>query len=207
MPGWQQLYRELPASSHFEIISVACEHGGGENARPYVEAAKTTFPTAIDDSGITAVAFGFKVVPNGLLVDADGIIRYAKYGGFSIDHPEDVAAVTRFAAGGDPGASPPSEAPYELSGLERELVATHLRLGRVLDSLGRVDEAVGEWQAALRIDPRNFVVRKQIWAARHPEKFHPAIDFAWQEVQLAREREAELAAGICGPDGCPLPRR
>jgi hypothetical protein len=201
------LYQDFPASSRIEVISVASEHGGAENARPYVEAAKTTFPTAIDDSGVTAVAFGFKVVPNGLLVDEAGIIRYAKYGGFSIDHPEDVAAVTRFAAGGDPGASPPSDTPYELGGLERELVATHLRLARVLDSLGRVDEAVAEWQAALRIDPRNFVVRKQIWAARHPEKFHPTIDFAWQTVQLAQEREAELAAGICGPDGCPLPRR
>jgi hypothetical protein len=207
LPGWQHFFQNIPAEANFKLISVACEHGGGENARPYVEAAKTTFPTAIDDSGITAVAFGFKVVPNGLLVDANGIIRYAKYGGFEINHPEDVAAVTRFAAGGDPGPSPASDVPYELSGLELELVATHLRLARVFDSLGRVDEAVGEWQAALRIDPRNFVVRKQIWAARHPEKFHPAIDFAWQAVQLAREREAELAAGICGPDGCPLPRR
>lgn len=207
MPGWQRLYQDVPDGSHFEIISVACEHGAAENARPYIEAAKTTFPTAIDDSGVTAVTFGFKVVPNGLLVDADGIIRYAKYGGFSIDHPEDVAAVKRFAAGAEPGPSPVSDAPYELSELERELVATHLRLAHVFASLGRVDEAVGEWQAALRIDPGNFVVRKQIWAARHPEKFHPAIDFAWQAVQLAREREAELAAGICGPDGCPLPRR
>jgi hypothetical protein len=43
--------------------------------------------------------------------------------------------------------------------------------------------------------------------ATYPEKFHPTIDFAWQQWQLGREREAELARGICGPDGCPLPRR
>jgi hypothetical protein len=144
-------------------------------------------------------------VPNGLLVDADGIIRYAKFGGFAIDNPDDVAAVMSFAAGEDPGPSPASNLPYELSELEQELVGTHLRLARVFDSLGRINDAVGEWQAALRIDPRNFVVRKQVWAALHPEKFHPTIDHAWQAVQLAREREAEQAAGICGPDGCPLP--
>jgi hypothetical protein len=207
LPGWQHFFETIPTEANFTLISVACEHGGGENARPYVEAAKATFPTVIDDSGVTAVTFGFKVVPNGLLVDEAGIIRYAKYGGFEISHPEDVAAVSRFIAGADPGPSPASNVPYELSGLELEFVATHLRLARVFDSLGRVDEAVAEWQAALRIDPRNFVVRKQIWAARHPEKFHPAIDFAWQTVQLAQEREAELAEGICGPDGCPLPRR
>jgi len=43
--------------------------------------------------------------------------------------------------------------------------------------------------------------------AAYPERFHPTIAFAWQQGQLAREREAEITAGICGPDGCPLPRR
>ena len=41
--------------------------------------------------------------------------------------------------------------------------------------------------------------------AQHPEKFHPTIDWDWQRTQLKQEREAEIAAGICGPDGCPVP--
>jgi hypothetical protein len=57
----------------------------------------------------------------------------------------------------------------------------------------------------LRLDPENFLIRKQIWAVEYPEKFHPTIDFVWQETQLRAEREAEIAAGICGPDGCPVP--
>jgi len=44
-----------------------------------------------------------------------------------------------------------------------------------------------------------------IWAAEHPERFHPTIDAGWQAEQMARERAEEVAAGICGPDGCPLP--
>jgi hypothetical protein len=42
--------------------------------------------------------------------------------------------------------------------------------------------------------------------AEHPEKFHPTIDVDWQRGQLTRERADEIAQGICGPDGCPLPR-
>ncbi len=171
-----------------------------------MEQATTTFPTLVDEQGITSTLFGFKVVPNGLLVDEEGIIRYARFGGFSIDSAEDVAAVERFLEGGEPGESPEGEGGYTLEPLERELVATKLRLGRLLDSLGRRDEAVTEWRAALSLDPQNFVIRKQIWAAQHPERFHPVIDWQWQKEQLEQERRQEIAAGICGPDGCPLPR-
>lgn len=190
----------------FELVSIAMEHNGGERARPYVEAADATFPTLVDEEGVTSVVFGFKVVPNGVLVDPEGVIRYAKFGGFSVDKPEDVAAVERFLDGADPGPGPTIPVPYALGPLESDLVATKLRLGRLLDSLGRCDEAMAEWRAASRLDPENLVIRKQIWAARHPERFQPTIDWAWQKEQLARERADEIAAGICGPDGCPIPR-
>lgn len=182
------------------------EHTGAESARPFVEQAGATFVTAADEYGITSRELGFKAVPNGVLVDENGVIRWAKYGGFSIDKPEDVAVVERFVRGEDPGESPEPNQPYTLGSIEKDLVDTKLRLGRLLDELGRRDEAIQEWTDALHLDPENLVIRKQIWMARYPEKFHPTIDFDWQKEQLAREREEEIAAGICGPDGCPLPR-
>lgn len=181
------------------------EHTGADAARPFVDRARTTYPTVADEQGITSSRLGFKAVPNGVLVDTDGTIRWAKYGGFSIDKPEDVAVVERFTRGEDPGPSPSAASPYSLGPVERELVETRLRLGRVLDSTGQRDEAVREWQAALRLDPENLVIRKQIWAARYPEKFHPTIDWDWQREQLKQERDEEIASGICGPDGCPIP--
>jgi hypothetical protein len=84
-------------------------------------------------------------------------------------------------------------------------VATKLHLGRVLLDAGRSAEAVAAWREALRLDPQNFTIRKQVWVADHPEKFFPTIDFAWQQEQLAAEREREIAEGMCGPDGCPIP--
>ena len=204
MPGWQHFYQQH-ASADFELISVAMEQTGAEAARPFVDVAGATFPTVIDEHGEMSTRLGFKAVPNGVLIDAEGTIRWAKYGGFSIDKPDDVAVVERFLRGEDPGPSPLSEAAYTLGALERELVDTKLRLGRLLDSNGRRDAALREWQDALRLDPENLVIRKQIWVARYPEKFHPVIDWEWQRAQLKQEREAEIAAGICGPDGCPVP--
>ncbi len=191
----------------FEVVSIAMEHTGAERARPFVAAAGATYPTLIDETGATATAFGFKAVPNGVLIDTDGVVRYAKYGGFSVERAADRAVVERFATGEGSIESPAATTPYELGATERELVATTLRLGRLLDSLGRREEAVAEWRGALRHDPENLVIRKQIWSALHPEKFHPTIDGDWQREQLARERAEEIASGVCGPDGCPLPAR
>ncbi len=201
---WQHFY-ETHLDRNFEFVSVALEHAGSEAASAFVERAHATFPTVLDQHGATAQAFGFKAVPNGVLVDATGIIRWTKFGGFSVDKPDDVATVERFLTGEEIEAPLARESAYELGENERELVATKLRLGHLLHAHGKTPEAVQEWTDALRHDPENLVIRKQIWAAVHPEKFYPVINWEWQRGQLAREREAEIAAGICGPDGCPLP--
>jgi tetratricopeptide (TPR) repeat protein len=204
LPGWQQ-FADAHRDDAFEVIAIAIEHQGAEAARPFVEAAGATFPVLVDNQGILSARFGFKVVPNGLLIDEDGVVRYAKYGGFDIAHAEDVAAVERFIAGDDPGSSPEPEVPYTLDTRDRDLVETKMKLGRALDELGRRDEAIAAWREALRLDPKNLTIRKQIWAVEYPEKFHPAIDWDWQRAQLSAETAREIAAGQCGPDGCPVP--
>lgn len=166
--------------------------------------AGTTFPTAYDGHGVLSRLLDFKAVPNGLLVDARGVLRWAKFGGFSIDNPADVATVERFFAGEDPGPSPVATEPYALAPVERELIQTKLRLGELLMQTGQRAEALATWRDALRLDPANFTIRKQIWAAEHPAKFFPDIDFDWQQEQLAAERSREIADGVCGPDGCPF---
>jgi tetratricopeptide (TPR) repeat protein len=204
LPGWQR-FAQHHRSASFDLVSIAVEHAGATAARDYVEAAGLEFPTLIDDHGALARHFAFKVVPNGLLIDSAGIVRYAKFGGFSIDNPDDVAVVEQFATGSEPGPSPDASPAYALGPLEHELIETKLRLGRLLAEADRRDEAIAAWRDALRLDPANFLIRKQIWVAEYPEKFFPTIDFAWQQEQLQAERAREIAEGECGPDGCPLP--
>jgi tetratricopeptide (TPR) repeat protein len=160
----------------------------------------------VDSENRLAQLYDYKLVPNGIFLDASGVVRYRKFGGFSVDHDTDVDAIQRLLDG-EAGEIPVEAlaAPYQLAATERELVETRLRLGAELFRRGERDEAVAEWQRALWLDPENLTIRKQIWMARYPEKFHPTIDFAWQQEQLKREREEEIAAGLCGPDGCPIP--
>lgn len=203
---WQQIYSEV-GGPDFELVSIAIDPGGADDVRPFVEAAGATFPTLVDSAGRTSAALGFKVVPNGILVDGDGTIRYRRDGGFSNENQPDRAAVLRFAHGLDPGPSPDAKAPpYVLTSVEGELVQTKMELGRLLHSVGRRDEALVPWREALNLDPQNLTIRKAIWAIRFPDRFHPTIDWDWQREQLALERAEEVAAGICGPDGCPIPR-
>ena len=202
---WQQVYSEIAAPG-FEFLAIALDPAGPDAPRPFVEAAGATFPALVDDTGRSSEAFGFKVVPNGVLVERDGTIAYRKEGGFSNANAADLEAVRRFARGDDPGPSPATgAAPYELGRLEHELVATRMAYAQTLASVGRTEAAVEQWQAALRLDPLNLTIRKVIWAVRFPERFHPVIDWAWQKRQLARERKEEISAGNCGPDGCPIP--
>lgn len=165
-----------------------------------------TFPVLVDEEGVSSARFGFKAVPNGVLIDTDGTIRWAKYGGFSIDTPDDVDTVLRFFAGEDVEPYDAPAAAYELDAAQSGEVERLVRHGHGLVDDGKPAAAVMAWQRALAMDPENLIIRKQIWAAEHPERFHPTIDWEWQKAQLEQEREREIAEGICGPDGCPLPQ-
>lgn len=186
-------------------MAVALEHNGGELARPFVEKAHATFPVLVDEEGLTSSRLGFKAVPNGVLVDEAGMIRWEKYGGFSVENDEDVEVVRRFFAGEEIEPRIQPDAAYVLSDETAREIDTLVQQGHELIANGQTAEAVDHWRRALHQDPENLVIRKQIWAAEQPEKFHPTIDWDWQKVQLKQEREEEIAQGVCGPDGCPLP--
>ncbi len=189
-------------------MAVALETQGAEAAIPWVERAGATYPAVVDRANVLSGALDFKAVPNGVFLDESGTIRYGKYGGFSIERPEDRETIRKLIHGEiEQQAGESHYAPYTLTPTERELVETRVRLGSEFLSRGDTEGALAEWRQALDMDPENLVIRKQIWVVSHPERFHPTIDWDWQKEQLRREREAEVARGVCGPDGCPLPPR
>lgn len=180
---------------------------GPEAARPWTERAGATYPTVVDRDNTLAAIYDYKLIPNGIFLDETGVIRYRKFGGFNVENAADAAAIQRLIDGEITEiALDAKDAPYHLSEDEQALVDARMRRGAALFAHEARSEAVAEWTQALHRDPENLTIRKQIWMAMYPEKFHPTIDFDWQKGQLAQEREAEIAQGICGPDGCPLPR-
>ena len=66
------------------------EHGV---VRRFTEAAGVTFPVAVDRAQGLWELYGFDVVPNGYFVDENGILRYAKVGGFEVRSAEDAKAI------------------------------------------------------------------------------------------------------------------
>ena len=68
-------------------------------------------------------------------------------------------------------------------------------------------DALAAWARAVEKDPKNFVIRKQIWRALYPERFGETLDLAWQKEQIARENaEGFAAANPDLPADAGLPR-
>ncbi|WP_408006326.1 hypothetical protein ACJROX_16605 [Pseudalkalibacillus sp. A8] len=86
--------------------------------------------------------------------------------------------------------------------MEIELAKTKFKLGMEYLNSDKQDEALKELDDAIRLDPDNFLIRKQRWYIRYPEKFKEPIDIEWQQAQLKKEREEEAD---CGPEGCEIP--
>lgn len=164
------------------IVGVAMDAQGPDKPRPYVEKAGVTFPMLIDEQNMLGELFGFRAIPNGLLVEADGTVVHRKFGGFEIRDPDRRRMVNEWIASGSLAAEE-SSASNALEGESMKLFHEGLERLRA----GEVDAARGLWRQAVDIDPKNYVVRKQLWAVENPERFYDgAVDFDWQREQMAQ---------------------
>ncbi len=68
-------------------------------------------------------------------------------------------------------------------------------LGSCRLTLGYKADALEAFNRALRLEPSNYLIRKQRWVIQYPERFHPTIDWAWQREQMARELEQQKQGG------------
>lgn len=180
---------------------------GPDAARPYAE--QHSFLTVVDTENLLGTHFGFTIVPNGIFVDENGKIRLLKQG-FHVNNPEHTDAIHKLIHR-EVETIVLEDVYYEpsnpVAALQKQLASTKLRLALMYQGQGKTEQALEELDAALLLDPENFLIRKQRWFIRHPEKFSPEIDIEWQKVQLQAEREAEaLQTGTaCGPEGCVIP--
>ncbi len=204
MPGWQEFY-EKHKHEDFDILSVSVDIQGAEVAKPYAQ--DLPFTTVVDTENKLANLFGFKIVPNGIFVDKEGIIRLIKQG-FQVSQANHVEALEKLVTGVVDKVEL-DDTYYEPKhiALEAQLAQTKFKLGMEYSKNGKKEEALKELDEALLLDPDNFLIRKQRWYIRHPEKFSPTIDIEWQQEQLTKEKEEESKRqGLdCGPEGCIIP--
>ena len=171
-----------------EILSVAIDAQGAEMARPFVESAGATFPTVVDRNNLLSRNYGFKAIPNALFIDEGGNIRYLKYSGFDIIKSEFKRAAEAWVA---TGQAPTSASPQKANGSDSE--NSHDEAVRLFDrgmklyGRGQVEEALSLWRQGVALEPDNYVIRKQIWAVEHPDRFYAGdVDYDWQKEQLSK---------------------
>lgn len=181
VPVWQQFHQQHAAQG-IEVLSVAMDAQGADRPRPYAEQAGATFTTVVDESNLLGELYGFRAVPNGFLIDEEGIVRHKKLGGFDIRRAETAPVLEQWVAGFDLSDS---EAPGEV-----DLGAGHsdsnamFREGLEHYRQGRVEDAMTLWRQGLALDPGNYIIRKQIWAVEDPDRFYSGdVDYRWQREQ------------------------
>lgn len=174
---------------------------GPEVVKPYIEGI--SYSTVVDKENKLANHFGFNIVPNGIFLDESGTIRLIKQG-FHVTNEEHLSALEGLISGKVETAvlDDVYYDPKGTSSLERELAKTKFTLGLEYLKQGKKEEALAQLDEALQYTPDNFLIRKQRWYIRYPEKFSPTIDIDWQQEQLKREK---LAEADCPPEGCKIP--
>ena len=168
-----------------EVLSIAVDAQGAEKARPFVEKAGATFTTLVDERNLLGRTYGFKAIPNGYLIDESGVVRYKRLGGFDVRRADTAQVVERWCTA---QALDESAAQSAEPGDDIDRVHTLFQRGQELYRQGSVAEALERWREAAALEPANWIVRKQLWAVEHPERFYDGpVDFDWQKQQIARE--------------------
>ena len=66
--------------------------------------------------------------------------------------------------------------------------AALFRRGVLYLELNLIEDALESFREALESDPKNWLIRKQIWALEHPDKFYEGqVDYRWQRAQMKKE--------------------
>ena len=157
---------------------------GADAARPYAEPTLETFPTVIDAENLLGDTFGFKAIPNGVMISADGRLEGSIAGGFEIRQDKTRELVEGWLDADD-AAIPEDESDHEWSA---EALTLFREAGAAVRQ-GERDRAIKLLKQAFPLEPDNLIIRKQLWAIEHPEKFYEGdVDYGWQREQLEAGR-------------------
>lgn len=193
MPGWQQFY-EKHLDEGFEIVSVAVDVQGAEKVKPWVDKAEASFTTLVDRQAVLGARFSLNYVPFSILIDEQGrIVREPRL--INVANDAHRAQIASWIETGKIARTVPKKPQRSPASAFADAEA-ELRFGRAALYLhrGQTREAVADLKRALDRDPDNWLIRKQIWAIVHPDRFYVgSVDFQWQREQLARERPVDDA--------------
>ena len=165
LAGWQQLQDEL-ADSGLRLFSVALDHDP-EDARPWIEAGRPSYPVAVDTAHVTAERYGITNVPSVVWVDEDDNIvkpptiapgddQFVEYTKISSEQHHEV--LRRWVREGVLPESARAE-PHERTDAEQQALAER-RVAAHLQRHGDTDAAKRHLAAAQELAPWDWTVRR-----------------------------------------------
>jgi AhpC/TSA family len=208
---WQALYEEL-ADRGFVVIAVAMDSREGD-PRPWIEAARPTYPALIDRDHRLAELYGIVNVPQAVWIDEAGrIVRPAEAAGayeafrkmnrVTREMPEDVArlatearatyldAIRDWVRNGTQSAHAftPDQARGHLPALTENAVRAQamFRLGQTLLRQGEVAEGQRLIQHASRLHPESWCIWRQ--GADVTDQGLAALPDFWERVDALGEK-------------------
>ena len=157
--------------------------------KPWHDKAKAKFFTLVDTQNTLGNLYNLKAIPYGIMIDEAGrlvkspfSINVAKQGTLKMLEQwltDPTYNATLLASVKSPNTS---QNPKIIEANAR------FQLGLTLLQIGKKQEAMAEWHKALALDPKNWIIHKQIWAVEHPDKFYDGnVDYGWQRAQLEAE--------------------
>ena len=217
---WQKLHEDLK-DQNFVLLAIAMDVA--ESARPWIEAAKPTYPCLIDADHHVADLYNMVNVPQAVWIDEAGVM---------VRPPENAGAANtvryRNPTTGEMPADKLAERAHTksvyieavrdwvLKGAGSEHVLdgattrsrlrlpddtvavahVHFRLAQNLVRVGKADEAAGHFAEATRLHPESWNIWRQP-AARDATGFAAAPDF-WARVQALGDRPYYLPIEMKG---------
>ena len=186
MPVWQKFHASNQ-NRNVEVLSVAIDVQGRDKITPYTTKAQTNFVTLIDQTNLLGELYGFKAIPNGFLIDEHGIMRYKKLGGFDIRNHDTYKLLDNWITTPNP-VETLNQTDQEL-GTKHEKSNELFRNGVQKYKHGDLKGALKYWRKGTKIDPSNYIIRKQIWAIENPENFYEGdVNYSWQQEQIRKNR-------------------
>jgi len=187
LPVWQEFHSEYQQSG-IEVVSVSVDAQGASKVRPYIELARATYITLLDELNSLGSLFNFMAVPNCILIDERGVVEYMRYGGFDIRKGSFNKIVRDWGKRSLMEDYSIEDDNEKFKSNRKTKADQYFRRGVDLYKQGLVNAALDQWKKGCSIDPTNWVIRKQIWAVEHPEKFYEgSVDYYWQQEQVDKD--------------------
>jgi peroxiredoxin len=207
LAAWNAQHEKL--APHGVTLITISQDSRREDAAPFIEAAAPAHPSLLDPDHIVSHAYGLINVPTVIWIDEDGVIARPPRvehatNQFSFAHGLDcephLAALHAWAETGKPDFAPQDIGRTTMPATQAEQQArAHHALAWYLYTAGETDAAKAQWDAAIKLSPHDWTIRRGSMWLRGENPFGSEFAEAWMEWEAAgRPDYAKLAEARAG---------